>query len=1349
VRYALTALALTVAILAGTVVASLMIDLGPRLRELGEARASDAIDRPVRFGRLSIHLLRGRVVVEDFLIEGRNPGDRPFFTAGRLSLGIDWLTLLRARPEFTITSVEMTDWNMLVEQWASGSNFPRFGRDEEPAGPSRVKTTLRYLRAWRGRFVYLDHQAPWSILAPNIDLSIKRGANYHGTARFHDGVVNIQHHQPMWAHMETRFVLDGPRVRLEQMEIRTDGAETMASGVVDFSRWPEQTYSLTSRVQFQRMKAIFFHGEPWNLEGDADFTGTFHLFKGGHDLVGRFEGEGAGVNAYRFPGLFGSLRWTNEALEVWDAGAGAYGGDARFRFSIRRAGDGQPRVASFDAKVAGMDLAAYTDVEQLRGLRFAGDLSGRVQLEWPLGRFAGGRGDFLVNVTPPAGVVPVTASLGAAGGGDWGPERREWGPFAPIRLPAHLPIAGEIGGRFDEHGVEFDPSRFVTERTHVAFEGVTAWGDRSRIAFHVTSRDWQESDSVLAGLINDFGGSARPVTVGGRGTFDGVMTGRFRRPRIEGTFEVDDLRAFDTLWGRGGGHVVIENGYVEVAGGLVRLDGSEIRADGLFSIGYPRGDGGQEMDARFHVVGRDVASLRHAFRIDDYPVSGALSGEFHLTGRYEGPTGFGRMQIDDGAAWREPFERASASLRFDGEGVRLDGIEIAKGGAAITGAAFVGWDGTYSFNADGPRIPVEAIEAFQYGQAPLSGIAQFTASGSGRFEAPRYDVKFRVADLFVGDEGVGQVTGSLLLRDRELSGEIDAASPRLALTGTGRLVLTPAAEAELAFRFHDSSLDPYVRLFEPRLSPFTTAVASGSIRVVGSLTDIDRLLVDGIVDTVDLRLFDYGLRNAAPIRIALDRHEVVVRDLQLVGEETRLRVSGAIGLHDRQIALRAQGDANLGILQGFFRDVRGSGRAELTASIDGPLAEPAFSGRATITRGRVRHMSLPNSLDNINGAIRFDARGIRLDELTATMGGGPVQFGGRIGFDGYMPDELDVTARGRDLRLRYPEDIRSVVDADLSVRGNVRAPTLGGAVTVKSAVYTRRIDTPGSLFDLFVGPEPPPSGGGPPGVEAVSPVPVRFDVQIRVPSTFRVDTNMARLVVSADLTLGGTYDRPVLLGHSEIDRGEVSFEGKRYRVTRGSMDFNDPARLRPFVDLEAETNVRVPGQTYRVTVSAAGTPDRLNPKLDSDPPLPTADVVALLLSDVQRTQDAEIRALRAPNQTQEDILKARATQALTSPFSSEVGKVVEQTFGVDTFQLTPSFIDPYRQTSRLSPTARVTIGKRISDRAYLTFSRSLNTTFNDQIIMLEYDASDRWFWLISRNEDEQSYAVEVRVRHSF
>src|SRR5437867_1936969 len=158
----------------------------------------------------------------------------------------------------------------------------------------------------------------------------------------------------------------------------------------------------------------------------------------------------------------------------------------------------------------------------------------------------------------------MTASLAAARAADANHTRHEWGPFAPTPLAVHLPVAGELTYRFDPERVDVDPSRFATERTHVTFQGSTAWGEHSRFPFHVTSSDWQESDQVLAGIITDFGSPTGAVAFGGRGEFDGVMTGAFKRPRVEGTFSGEDLRAWDTRWGSGNGHIVVENAYVKV-----------------------------------------------------------------------------------------------------------------------------------------------------------------------------------------------------------------------------------------------------------------------------------------------------------------------------------------------------------------------------------------------------------------------------------------------------------------------------------------------------------------------------------------------------------------------------------------------------------------------------------------------------------------------------------------------------------------------------------------------------------------------------------------------------------------
>jgi hypothetical protein len=130
--------------------------------------------------------------------------------------------------------------------------------------------------------------------------------------------------------------------------------------------------------------------------------------------------------------------------------------------------------------------------------------------------------------------------------------------------------------------------------------------------------------------------------------------------------------------------------------------------------------------------------------------------------------------------------------------------------------------GDYSFNADGTRIPVESLKMASFPRAPLSGLLQFTATGAGTFDVPRNDVRIRVDDLFAGDEGIGQVTGRLSLRGELLNVELEAASPRLVLSGSGRIALTEQMDAELTLRFANTSLDPYLRFFEPRLHPSPT-----------------------------------------------------------------------------------------------------------------------------------------------------------------------------------------------------------------------------------------------------------------------------------------------------------------------------------------------------------------------------------------------------------------------------------------------------------------------------------------------------------------------------------------------
>ena len=183
-------------------------------------------------------------------------------------------------------------------------------------------------------------------------------------------------------------------------------------------------------------------------------------------------------------------------------------------------------------------------------------------------------------------------------------------------------MAGDVTYAFDPEAIRFEPSRIFTEDTYIAFEGATAYGERSKMPFRVTSRNWQESDRFLAGIMTAFGAPTRAIPIDGVGKFDGVMLGAFRRPRIEGRFTGSEMRAWDVNWGDVDGDFVVENSYANISRAVIRKGLSRMDVTGQFSLGYPRADGGEQIDARVRVTERPVADFREAFDLQDYDVDG-------------------------------------------------------------------------------------------------------------------------------------------------------------------------------------------------------------------------------------------------------------------------------------------------------------------------------------------------------------------------------------------------------------------------------------------------------------------------------------------------------------------------------------------------------------------------------------------------------------------------------------------------------------------------------------------------------------------------------------------------------
>ena len=1351
-RHARRAGVIALGVLAAGIVMSFSVDLGAvapavtmgrvDLRRSAEAYLTKELQRPSRIGGLSVRLFDGRFVVNDLLIEGLEPTHDPFFTAREIVVHLPLWSLLRR--ELNIVSLEVTDWQMRVDAWTGRSGFPSH-LPFTGGGGGRIRTSLSYLRARRGQFTYMDHVTPWGAVIRNVDVTLLKLAGYRGYGTSSGGTVTVLTYTPMTTDLRAWFAIEGSTVRFARVELDTDGQKATMTGVVDVAHWPEQTFQITSAIDLPPQRGIWWAPDNFTLAGTGSFVGQYHLFRGGWRLAGDFRSDEAGLNWLRFPQIQGSVVWTKSRLDVTNVRSQFYGGDLRLTYTMAPLDQsGVPPTATLDATYAGVELAAFSDAMEMKGLRLAGRASGTNLLQWRSGHWEEHHGHGAITAVPPPGVTLQGPVLPAAA-----PEPSFAHVFGDLFPPlGRVPMGGSITYEYGPEWVDLAPGHIATQASYVEFQqGRTAYGDRSRIPFHVTTSDVQQSARELAGIITAFGSPTQPAEMGGAAIFDGILLNAFWFPRIEGRLRAARVNAFDVDWGAGEARVVIENLYADITDGVVRKGDGTIRATGRYALGYPRKDHGEEINGVIQVDNWELKDFRHMFELDPYPYEGRVFGELHLWGPYLEPFGFGRMTVSPASAFGETMTSASASLRFDGPGVWLDGIDIRKGATGtIRGAGHLEWLGSYSFNVDARNIPMESVDLAAFPSAPLSGRLDFTLNGNGKFIEPTYDVDFTLRDLYVGDEGVGDVKGRFELRGDDANFSFDAASSRLAASGAGKVTLLGAYPGDVTLRLTDTSLDPYARVFMPALSPFATAVASGTVRVSGSFKSLDNVVAKVQVDHLGLTLFDYRLQNDGVIDIGLEQGILRVGRLKLSGENTQLTVSGNIDAVQRVLALRAEGAANLGILQAFANNVRGSGRAEVTADFTGTLEKPQVGGSARITDGRLRHMWLPHAVDNINGTVAFAGSSIRFDDVRATLGRGDVRLGGRVGLKGLWPSQFELSLNGENMEIRYPAGFRSVIDADLGLRGTLEDPVLSGTVLVRRAEMRRGLD----LDTSFVGLAGSAGAGAaaPASPAAAASFPLRFDLRLTAPSTIEIDNRLARLTASADLRLRGTYDKPLLEGRAEVQRGELWFEGKRYIVSRGTVDFPNPAKIEPYFDVEAETRVRAPGQTYRVTFRLTGTMKSFEHELSSDPPLPEVDILSLLLGDVGSTQDAELRALKAPNTVEQNLLVSRSARLLASPISSNVQKAVEQTFGLDSVQITPYFIDPNQQTARFSPGAHLTIGKRISDRIYVTYSRSLTSTTRDQVILLEYDQSDRLSWIVTQNED-RTYALDLRVRHLF
>jgi translocation and assembly module TamB len=322
----------------------------------------------------------------------------------------------------------------------------------------------------------------------------------------------------------------------------------------------------------------------------------------------------------------------------------------------------------------------------------------------------------------------------------------------------------------------------------------------------------------------------------------------------------------------------------------------------------------------------------------------------------------------------------------------------------------------------------------------------------------------------------------------------------------------------------------------------------------------------------------------------------------------------------------------------------------------------------------------------------------------------------------YRPKlQFDLALSGRGIRLLFPDNVRTGADLRLTLTGSTESALLAGTVNIDQLSFTPDFDLMETMGNLSSDTEPPPSQG----------LTNNLELQVAVHSTSGINLVNRQLSLqgAANLNVRGTAAQPVVLGRINLTGGDLIFRGNRYKLQGGTVDFVNPSRTEPSLNVAVTTTI----QQYNVAMRFEGPVDHLRTSYTSDPALPPSDIISLLAFG--KTNEAS-----AANPNPPGALGAESL--LASGISGQLTNRVEKIAGISHLS-----IDPTLGGNQTRPGATVTIQQRVTSKIFVTFSTDVTST-QSQTVQLEYQHSPRVSFSGTRDQNG-GFAVDARFKKSW
>ena len=968
-------------------------------------------------------------------------------------------------------------------------------------------------------------------------------------------------------------------------------------------------------------------------------------------------------------------------------------GDATLRSLRARVSGGEIDVA---AKIVGIGGDSHSEVKAaLRGLSLR-DLQGMLHsASMPRNITLMGRLDSQLNAawgkTFDEVVVQADATINGRlsrfnGGGD---------PATAV------PLNGSVHGTYSNASQQIALKQSYIRTPQTSLEANGVMGDHSSVALRLQTSDLRELETITNLFrVAAPGEAPTPLNLAGTAIFNGRLEGSTTVPHLMGQLVASNVHVHGTAWRtmRTGVDVSpslarLENAVFEPASsGRITLDASAQLRNWSFTNTSP-------IQVNLNASQLNVTDLTTAIG-KQIPVSGVLALNLEMHGSELHPVGQGNLSLSRLRLYDEPIR--SAQLAFSGTGDEIRGrLEVSLPAGNLQSTMSVHpEEKSYIAQVTANDIRVEKLEAIRTRDLEATGGVTLHASGQGTFDNPQLDATLQSPELVIRKQAIRALNLQVSLVNHLATANLSSQTLNTSLHGNAKVNLTGDYLADATLDTQAIPLQPLAAIFVPDQAADISGETELHATLHGPLKDKRRLEAHLLVPMLRIGYQNnVQLAAASPLHVDWKDNIISLQRAAIRGTDTDLQLEGSIPTTgDAPMSLLLLGEVDLRLMHLFDPDLTSSGQLKFNINSYGATHDPDVQGQIEIVDANIATSDLPVGLQHGNGVLTLTRDRLNITRFQGTMGSGVVTVQGGVF---YRPKlQFDIGLSGKDIRILYPQGIRESLNANLRFAGTPENALLGGAVDLADISFTPAFDLTNFMNQFSGGVSSPPSTG----------MSQNIQLNLSVHSSNNVNLVSRTMSVSgaANLQVRGTAAEPVIMGRINLNSGDLIFNGERFVLNGGTIQFVNPSQTQPVVNLALNTTI----QEYSISLRFNGPVDQLHTEYASDPSLPAADIINLLAFG--KTTEANSANPATPANQQ-------AVSLVASQVSSQVTSRVSKIAGIS--QLS---IDPVLEggTTQGPPGANVTVQQRVTGNLFVTFSTNLASTQN-QTIMGQYKVSPR------------------------